>query len=187
MDLNAIRDAGPRGRGSHVRRGPGDAGDRAHRERCRLTTIHTRHDPLFGGRSPTPDAAELSQLISIVREGHYDLGLAMDGDADRIAIVDDQGKFISTNELLLLLYSTHEVRGEPGGVTRNLATTHLLDRLAAHFGEACYEVPVGFKHLADSMKRHNVLLAGESSGRPEHPRSHPGQGRHLRLRRWWWR
>jgi phosphomannomutase/dTDP-glucose pyrophosphorylase len=133
--------------------------------RCRVTTIHDRHDPLFGGRNPAPDRHELSSLITAVREGHYDLGLAMDGDADRIAIIDDQGRFISTNELLLLLYYyLHEVRGERGGVTRNLATTHLLDRLAAHFGEPSYEVPVGFKHIAASMKAHNVLLAGESSG-----------------------
>lgn len=166
IDLDAIRDAGLR-----VAVDPMYGVGQVTLEivlteaRCRLTTIHTRHDPLFGGRSPAPDRAELSQLISIVREGEYDLGLAMDGDADRIAIVDDRGAFISTNELLLLLYYyLHEIRGLPGGVTRNLATTHLLDRLAAHFGEQCHEVPVGFKHLADSMKRHNVLLAGESSG-----------------------
>lgn len=133
--------------------------------RCRVTTIHDRHDPLFGGRSPAPDPHELSHLITTVREGGYALGLAMDGDADRIAIIDERGNYISTNELLLLLYYyLHEVRGERGGVTRNLATTHLLDRLAAHFGEPCYEVPVGFKHIGASMKAHNVLLAGESSG-----------------------
>ena len=133
--------------------------------RCRLTTIHSRHDPLFGGRSPAPDHGELNLLINTVCEGGYDLGLAMDGDADRIAIIDDQGTFITTNQLLLLLYYyLHAVRRERGGVTRNLATTHLLDRLAAHFGEECHEVPVGFKHLAASMKEHNVLLAGESSG-----------------------
>jgi alpha-D-glucose phosphate-specific phosphoglucomutase len=133
--------------------------------RCRVATIHDRHDPLFGGRNPAPDVHELNSLINIVREGHYNLGLAMDGDADRIAIVDEQGRYISTNELLLLIYYyLHEVRGEQGGVTRNIATTHLLDRLAAHFGEAAYEVPVGFKHIAASMKEHNVLLAGESSG-----------------------
>lgn len=133
--------------------------------RCRVTTIHDRHDPLFGGRNPAPDPSELSSLINVVREGGYHLGLAMDGDADRIAIVDDQGRYISTNELLLLVYYyLHEVRGERGGVTRNLATTHLLDRLAAHLGEPAYEVPVGFKHIAASMKEHNVLLAGESSG-----------------------
>jgi len=133
--------------------------------RCRVDTIHARHDPLFGGRSPAPDAQQLNQLINIVREGNYDLGLAMDGDADRIAIIDKTGTYITTNELLLLVYYyLHEIRGERGGITRNLATTHLLDRLAAHFGEPHYEVPVGFKHIAASMKAHNVLLGGESSG-----------------------
>jgi phosphomannomutase/molybdopterin-guanine dinucleotide biosynthesis protein A len=133
--------------------------------RCRVDTIHTRHDPLFGGRSPAPDPHQLSQLTSIVREGVYQLGLAMDGDADRIAIIDKTGAYITTNELLLLVYFyLHEIRGERGGITRNLATTHLLDRLATHFGEPFYEVPVGFKHIAASMKAHNVLLAGESSG-----------------------
>jgi len=133
--------------------------------RCRVTTIHERHDPLFGGRSPAPDSRALTTLMNSVREGTYDLGLAMDGDADRIAIVDSNGVFIPTNELLLLLYYyLHQVRGQRGAVARNLATTHLLDRMAAHFGETCYETPVGFKHLAASMKEHDVLLAGESSG-----------------------
>lgn len=133
--------------------------------RCRVDTIHARHDPLFGGRSPAPDAQQLNQLTNIVRESNYHLGLAMDGDADRIAIIDKAGTYISTNELLLLVYYyLHEIRGERGGITRNLATTHLLDRLAAHFDEPYYEVPVGFKHIAASMKAHNVLLAGESSG-----------------------
>ncbi|MEM7125773.1 MAG: sugar phosphate nucleotidyltransferase [Chloroflexota bacterium] len=133
--------------------------------RCRMDTINTRHDPLFGGRSPAPDSAALALLTTTVLEGGYDLGLAMDGDADRIAIIDEAGSYISTNELLILLYYyLYKIRKERGGVTRNLATTHLLDRLAAHFGEEAYEVPVGFKHLAASMIEHDVLLAGESSG-----------------------
>jgi phosphomannomutase len=89
----------------------------------------------------------------------------MDGDADRIAIIDSTGAYVSTNELLVLLYYyLQKVRGERGGVTRNVATTHLLDRLAAHFGEDAFEVPVGFKHVAASMKAYDILLAGESSG-----------------------
>jgi len=136
--------------------------------RCRVTTIHGRHDPLFGGRSPAPDLHALGLLIASVQEGGYHLGLAMDGDADRIAIVDDRGEYISTNDLLLLLYYyLHELRGERsqrGGVVRNIATTHLLDRLAAHLGEPSYEVPVGFKHIAAAMKTHDILLGGESSG-----------------------
>ncbi len=133
--------------------------------RCRVTFIHDRHNPLFGGRSPAPNLEALRLLATHVVEDHYDLGLATDGDADRIAIVDERGQYITINDILLLVYwYLHEVRGQRGGVVRNLATTHLLDRLAAHFGEQCVEVPVGFKHIASAMVTHNALLGGESSG-----------------------
>lgn len=133
--------------------------------RCRVTTIHGRHDPLFGGRSPAPDLKALGLLITTVKEGDYHLGMAMDGDADRIAIIDEQGTFIHINDVLLLLYYyLHQVRDLRGGVVRNLATTHLLDRLAIHFGERAYETPVGFKHIVEAMQAHQALLGGESSG-----------------------
>lgn len=133
--------------------------------RCRVTFIHERHDPLFGGHSPAPNLDALRLLTTQLIEGRYDLGLATDGDADRIAIVDEKGRYISTNDLLLLVYwYLHEVRGQRGGVVRNLATTHLLDRMAAAFGEKAYEVPVGFKHIAATMVEHDALLGGESSG-----------------------
>ena len=133
--------------------------------RCRVTFIHERHNPLFGGRSPAPNLEALRLLATHVVEDRYDLGLATDGDADRIAIVDERGQYITINDILLLIYwYMHEVRGEKGGVVRNLATTHLLDRLAAHFGEKAIEVPVGFKHIASAMVEHNALLGGESSG-----------------------
>ncbi|MCL4488939.1 MAG: sugar phosphate nucleotidyltransferase [Chloroflexi bacterium] len=133
--------------------------------RCRVTFIHERRNPLFGGRSPAPNLEALRLLITHVKEDRYDLGLATDGDADRIAIVDEQGEYVPINDILLLLYwYLHEVRGARGGVVRNLATTHLLDRLAAHYDEQCYEVPVGFKHIAATMVAHNALLGGESSG-----------------------
>jgi alpha-D-glucose phosphate-specific phosphoglucomutase len=133
--------------------------------RCRVTFIHERRNPLFGGRSPAPDLESLRLLISDLQEGHFDLGLATDGDADRIAIIDEQGRYISTNDLLLLVYwYLHEVRGMRGPVVRNLATTHMLDRMAARFNENSYEVPVGFKHIAAAMVEHDALLGGESSG-----------------------
>jgi phosphomannomutase len=134
--------------------------------RCRVTFIHERHNPLFGGRSPAPDLKALQVLITSIRdEGDYDLGMATDGDADRIAIVDEKGEYISSNDLLLLLYwYLHEVRGWKGGVVRNLSTTHLLDRLARALGEECYEVPVGFKHVTAAMLEHDAMLGGESSG-----------------------
>lgn len=133
--------------------------------RCRVTTIHGRRDPLFGGRSPAPDLKALGLLISTIKEDEFDLGMATDGDADRIAIVDERGEYISINDVLLLLYFyMHEVRGWRGAVVRNLATTHLLDRLAAYYNERAVETPVGFKHIIEAMRTHNALLGGESSG-----------------------
>jgi phosphomannomutase len=133
--------------------------------RCRVATIHGRHDPLFGGRSPAPNLDALGLLVHEIKDGRYDLGLATDGDADRIAIVDERGQYVAVNDLLVLIYwYLHEVRGERGGVVRNLATTHMLDRLARRFEEPCLEVPVGFKHIAAGMKETGAILGGESSG-----------------------
>jgi len=133
--------------------------------RCRVTTIHGRRDPLFGGRSPAPDLNALGMLMATVKEEGHHLGLATDGDADRIALVDEQGRYIPTNELLLLLYyHLHEIRKMRGGVVRNLSTTHMLDRLAARFGEPCRETRVGFKHIITAMQESDALLGGESSG-----------------------
>ena len=133
--------------------------------RCRVTFIHERHDPLFGGHSPAPNLTALRLLTTQLIEGKFNLGLATDGDADRVAIIDEKGRYISTNDLLLLVYwYLHEVHQQRGAVVRNLATTHLLDRMAATFGEKSIEVPVGFKHIAAAMVQHNALLGGESSG-----------------------
>jgi phosphomannomutase len=133
--------------------------------RCRVRMIHERRNPLFGGRSPAPSIDALRMLSTYIKDEGYDLGLATDGDADRIAILDERGEYVPVNDTLLLTYyDLHQVRGESGGVVRNLATTHLLDRLAARFGETCVEVPVGFKYITQAMIEHNALLGGESSG-----------------------
>ena len=135
--------------------------------RVQAEFIHASHNPLFGGIAPAPDAQRLSSLKHIIEsgQGKYDLGMATDGDSDRIGIVDEHGNYVSTNELLLLLYwYLHEVRGEKGGVVRNIATTHMLDRLAEHFGEESLECKVGFKHVTAGMQEIDAVLGGESSG-----------------------
>jgi phosphomannomutase/choline kinase len=133
--------------------------------RCRVDFIHDRHNPLFGGRSPAPDLEALQMLSAFVRDGHYDIGLATDGDADRIAVVDERGIYLPINNLLLVLYwYLHEIKKLRGGIVRNLSTTHLLDRLAAAFGEKCIETPVGFKWISAKMLESDALLGGESSG-----------------------
>lgn len=133
--------------------------------RCDLVTIHSRKDPLFGGKSPAPSEESLASLIQFMKENTFDIGIAVDGDADRIALVDELGNYISANEIIpLVYYYLHEVKGLKGGAVRNVSTSHNIDLLCEVFDEKCYEVPVGFKYIAAAMQKHSLLLGGESSG-----------------------
>lgn len=133
--------------------------------RCDVDVIHEEHDTLFGGRMPAPSADALRMLSGYVVENKCDLGLATDGDADRLGVVDAEGHYLHPNTLLVLLYYyLLQYRGWKGPCVRNNSTTHLLDRVAADFGETCYEVPVGFKHISAKMGETEAIIGGESSG-----------------------
>ncbi len=133
--------------------------------RCEVDIINDRHDTLFGGRLPSPSSHTLQRLREMVMEKGYDLGIGTDGDADRLGIIDEKGNFIHPNSILALLYYyLLKYKKWTGGVVRNVATTHLLDRIAKGFGETCYEVPVGFKHISSNMEKYDCLIGGESSG-----------------------
>lgn len=133
--------------------------------RCEVATIHDRHDTLFGGKLPAPSAATLHSLQNYVVEKQFDIGIATDGDADRIGVIDDQGNFLHPNDILVLLYYyLVKFKGWSGPVVRNIATTHMLDKVAEQFGESCYEVPVGFKHISAKMQESGAIIGGESSG-----------------------
>ncbi|MFA9379728.1 MAG: phosphoglucomutase/phosphomannomutase family protein [Acetanaerobacterium sp.] len=133
--------------------------------RCEVEVIHDRHDTLFGGRLPSPNLHTLGTLSRFVVETKCDLGIATDGDADRIGIIDDAGTFLHPNKILVLLYYyLLAYRGWKGAAVRNNSTTHLLDCVAEGFGETCYEVPVGFKHISAQMQKVDALIGGESSG-----------------------
>jgi alpha-D-glucose phosphate-specific phosphoglucomutase len=133
--------------------------------RCDVDVINDRHDTTFGGRLPSPTAHTLFQLSHLVPEKGYDLGIGTDGDADRLGIIDETGRFVHPNEVLALLYFyLLEYKGMKGSVVRNVATTHLLDKIAADHGEKSFEVPVGFKHISEAMEADDSLIGGESSG-----------------------
>lgn len=133
--------------------------------RCDVEVIHERHDTLFGGKLPSPSAATLRTLQNYVIDYKYDIGIATDGDADRIGVIDDEGKFLHPNEILVLLYYyLVKYKKWAGPVVRNIATTHMLDKVALGFEEKCYEVPVGFKHISAKMQETNAIIGGESSG-----------------------
>lgn len=133
--------------------------------RCDLEVIHQEHDTLFGGKMPAPSAELLHLLRTRVLDGGYDMGLATDGDADRLGVIDDKGNYLHPNDILVLLYYyLVKYKGWQGPVVRNLSTTHRLDAIAESFGQRCIEVPVGFKHISAGMEEHNAILGGESSG-----------------------
>ena len=133
--------------------------------RCEVDVIHDRHDTLFGGRLPSPSSATLKALAGYVLQNKCDIGIATDGDADRIGIIDDRGNFLHPNQLLVILYYyLLKYKGWKGPVVRNVATTSLLDEVAERFGEVCYEVPVGFKHVSSRMVESDAIIGGESSG-----------------------
>ncbi|MBQ7347319.1 MAG: phosphoglucomutase/phosphomannomutase family protein [Clostridia bacterium] len=133
--------------------------------RCTVDLINDNKDAYFGGGTPAPTASRLMDLRNRVVDGGYDLGIAFDGDGDRLGVVDENGNYIDANEILCLLYDyLHRVKGWKGPVVRNLATTHLLDRIAESFGEKCYEVPIGFKYISSAIDRYDAVLGGESSG-----------------------
>ncbi|MCI2046172.1 MAG: phosphoglucomutase/phosphomannomutase family protein [Faecalibacterium sp.] len=133
--------------------------------RCDVSVIHERRDTLFGGRLPAPNEKTLASLINYVEENHCDIGIATDGDADRLGVIDDQAVFLHPNKILVLLYYyLIEYKGWHGAAVRNIATTHLLDRIAEAFGETCYEVPVGFKYISGKMASTGAIIGGESSG-----------------------
>ena len=133
--------------------------------RCTIETINSRHDTLFGGKMPAPTERTLRNLQNYVLDRYCDIGIATDGDADRLGVIDDQGHYLHANNILVMLYYyLLKYKGWRGPAVRNLATTHVLDKVAESFGQKCYEVPVGFKHISAKMQETDAIIGGESSG-----------------------
>ena len=133
--------------------------------RCDVTVLHEQHDTLFGGRMPAPSADALKMLANFVVDKRCHIGIALDGDADRLGVMDERGGYLHANTLLVLLYYyLLHYKGLRGPCVRNNSTTHLLDRVAADFGQECHEVPVGFKYISEKMAGTDALIGGESSG-----------------------
>ena len=132
----------------------------------RLTELHGQPNPNFPGmQQPEPVAHNLTELSQWVVAHNCDVGIALDGDADRVGLVDEHGRFISTLQTfaLLALYML-EVRKERGPLVKSITTTSMIYRLGELFDVPVYEAPVGFKFLGPIMRREQALVAGEESG-----------------------
>jgi phosphomannomutase len=134
-----------------------------------IREIRSQRDPLFGGHPPEPLAPYLEQLITEVRSstaaGKPAMGIVFDGDGDRIAAVDERGRFCST-QLLMPLFIDHLARARqlPGTVIKTVSGSDLMALVAEDLGRTVLEKPVGFKYIAAEMLSGEVLVGGEESG-----------------------
>lgn len=131
---------------------------------AKMAVLHYWRDPYFGGLTPEPNVHTTEELQKTVLEEQAQLGLSTDGDADRFGIVDQDGSFMDPNLVfaLLLDYLT-TTRGWKGAVGRSIATTHLIDRVAAYHDLAVQETPVGFKFLGTLLSEGKIRMGGEES------------------------
>ena len=130
-----------------------------------IVEINNERNPLFPGIQPEPIAANLARLSATVKEQGASVGLATDGDADRIGIIDEKGTFLTTLQVfaLLCLYLL-EIRGERGPIVKTITTTSMVYRLGEIFNVPVRETAVGFKYIAPIMLAENALIGGEESG-----------------------
>jgi len=130
--------------------------------------VPLRHErnPGFHGLAPEPIEERLTDLSATVAESEdCAAGLANDGDADRIGMVDENGDYVSSHRILALLVKyLHEERGRSGDIVKTFSTTHLLDKMGERYGLSVETTPIGFKHIARKMSEGNVLVGGEESG-----------------------
>ena len=129
-----------------------------------VTARRTSRDCLFGGSGPDVDQKNLAPLGTAVKESGAKIGLATDGDADRFGIVDGDGTWIQPNLILALVYDyLMETRGWKMPAARSVATTQLMDAVAARNGQTVFQTPVGFKYIGQLIREDKIAMGGEES------------------------
>jgi phosphoglucomutase len=129
-----------------------------------VATVHDYRDVLFGGHAPEPDDHLLEPMREKMRESKAHIGIATDGDADRFGIVDEDGTFLQPNYIIALLFDyLVESRGWKNGVGKSVATTNLINALAAYHKVELHETPVGFKYIGELIKQDRIAIGGEES------------------------
>ena len=131
----------------------------------KLEFMHNAINPSFGRVRPEPVEDNLQELKKRVKEGKFDLGIALDGDADRIAAVAPGGVFIHPQKILgLLALHLNQDRKWSGGIVKTICGTTMIDNIAKFLKVKLYETPVGFKYISNLMEKEDILTGGEEAG-----------------------
>jgi phosphoglucomutase len=132
---------------------------------AKVTRFHDELNPLFGGHHPEPNAEGMQEVSAFVRSGKAQLGLGLDGDADRFGVVDKDGTWLTPNQVLALaLYHLKKNRKWTGAAVRTVPTSHQVDEVAKLLGVKVHETPVGFKYIGALMESEPIIVGGEESG-----------------------
>jgi len=127
--------------------------------------INNYRDAFFGFKQPAPTIDNVDELVNAVKENNADIGFSLDADGDRLAVIDENGKYIDNNYILAILYYfLVKFCNKKGGSVKNVATANMLDRVSEKLGYKCHEVPVGFKYVSAAIIEDNAVVGGESSG-----------------------
>jgi phosphomannomutase len=133
--------------------------------KIKVTEIHSERNPYFGGVNPEPIPPNIDEAMAKLAGGGYDVGLLLDGDADRCGLGDERGTFISTLQIFgLLMYYLVEHRGLRAPVVKTVNETAMAERLGERYGVPVHEVPVGFKYIGPKMIETGAMMGGEESG-----------------------
>jgi len=130
-----------------------------------IDTIHEDANPGFGSINPEPIMPNLKELADKTKKGRYSVGLATDGDADRLGVALPDGKLLTGHKIMaLLLLHLLEDRKSKGGVVQTICGTELIEKICEKYGLMMYETPVGFKYICDTMRKEDILIGGEETG-----------------------
>ncbi|MEO6351329.1 MAG: phosphoglucomutase/phosphomannomutase family protein [Candidatus Limnocylindrales bacterium] len=133
--------------------------------RIQIHEIHQERNPFFGGVNPEPIRPNIDEALGILSGGGYDLGLMLDGDADRAGAADERGVFIHQLQVMgLLMYYLLEHRGLRQPVVSTINETSMVGRLGERYGVQVFETPVGFKYVGPKMIETGAMMGGEESG-----------------------
>lgn len=127
-------------------------------------TLHMEHDVNFGGGMPDPKPKYLQGLIEVVKNNPNSIGLANDGDADRFGIINENGEYVSPNEIIAILLKYLQSKGIKGAVVKTVGSSLLIDNVAKKLGVKVIETAVGFKHVGEAMRLNKIIIGGEESG-----------------------
>lgn len=134
-------------------------------EGIKFNSIHMMHDPNFGGGMPEPKPKFMSDLIEMVKKYPNSVGFANDGDGDRFGVINENGDYVTPNEIIaILMLHLKKNKGLSGPVVKTVGASLMLDKLAEKTGIEIIETAVGFKHVGEAMRKYNPIIGGEESG-----------------------